>query len=236
LLRTRHRVVRVATLTIAGLIATAGIAFATTLVTRHWVDSTGAFHACVTDGGALRLIDPSQPTSAKIQHCTTAETPVTWNQQGPPPDLSNVYTKAQSDGLFARGNASVTSAYATLPVRSASDPIASSPLLTIPNVADVDFHDCLFNGGSVTESVRLTNRSSGQLLVIDSAVTPNNNPTLLSPGDTHDFVMDDQSLRTLRLISRDMSSSHFSTVFVSVLYGPNYGSQSCSAEAQAISQ
>lgn len=82
MLRTNRRVARVAIVTVAGLVATAGIALATTIVT-HWADSSGVIHGCVTDGGTLRLIDPSQPTSSKIQHCTSTETPITWNQQGP---------------------------------------------------------------------------------------------------------------------------------------------------------
>jgi hypothetical protein len=45
----------------------------------------GVFTACVTpSSGAVRLIDPSLPKSNKESHCTSAETQVTWNQEGQP--------------------------------------------------------------------------------------------------------------------------------------------------------
>jgi collagen triple helix repeat protein len=44
---------------------------------------TGTYHACMLKNvGTIRLIDPSLPTSSTLQHCTSLETPITFDQTG----------------------------------------------------------------------------------------------------------------------------------------------------------
>ena len=47
-------------------------------------DSGSVYHACMLKAtGTIRMIDASLPASSLLQHCTTLETEVTWNQRGP---------------------------------------------------------------------------------------------------------------------------------------------------------
>jgi hypothetical protein len=64
----------------AALLALAGgVAYATT------PDASGVYTACMLKNvGTIRLIDPSLPASSLLSHCTSLETPITWNQQGQP--------------------------------------------------------------------------------------------------------------------------------------------------------
>jgi hypothetical protein len=59
------------------LIGGAGVAYAA-------IPSGGVFTGCVQNtNGAVRLIDPSSGSSGPLGRCTSAETQVTWNEQGP---------------------------------------------------------------------------------------------------------------------------------------------------------
>jgi hypothetical protein len=59
--------------------AAAGIAYAAI------PDSNGVYTACMLNKvGTVRLIDPSLPASNLMSHCTSVETTLTFNQQGPP--------------------------------------------------------------------------------------------------------------------------------------------------------
>jgi hypothetical protein len=76
-LRARRRVPRLALLTVAGLAATAGVAFATTVVTNAFTDSQGVYHGCVGNGsGNLRVVAPGES-------CKSSETAIDWNRTGP---------------------------------------------------------------------------------------------------------------------------------------------------------
>jgi hypothetical protein len=60
-------------------LAAAGIAYATI------PDANGVYTACKLNlTGTIRLIDPSLPTTSLLQHCTSLETQIGWNQQGQP--------------------------------------------------------------------------------------------------------------------------------------------------------
>ena len=62
-----------ATLAVAGGIAYAAIPDA----------GTSTYHACLLKNvGTIRIIDPALPASSLLQHCTTLETAITFNQQG----------------------------------------------------------------------------------------------------------------------------------------------------------
>jgi hypothetical protein len=76
-LRARGRLPRLALLTVAGLAAMAGIAFATTAVTNAFTDSQGVYHGCVGNGsGNLRVVTPGEG-------CRPSETAIDWNRVGP---------------------------------------------------------------------------------------------------------------------------------------------------------
>ncbi len=64
----------------AALFAVAGgIAYATI------PNAAGVYTACKLNAlGTIRLIDPSLPSTSLLQHCTSLETQITWNQQGVP--------------------------------------------------------------------------------------------------------------------------------------------------------
>ncbi len=55
----------------------AGVAVATTLVNNGYIDSSGAYHGCVSSAGALRVITPADA-------CKKGETLITWNEAGVP--------------------------------------------------------------------------------------------------------------------------------------------------------
>src|SRR5436190_7219801 len=58
-------------------LAAAGIAYATI------PDANGIYTACkLNSTGTIRLIDPSLPSTSLLQHCTSLETQISWNQQG----------------------------------------------------------------------------------------------------------------------------------------------------------
>src|SRR5690349_15192871 len=60
-------------------LAGAGIAYATI------PSAGGVINACMLKNvGTIRLIDPSLPASNPLSHCSSLETPVSWNQQGQP--------------------------------------------------------------------------------------------------------------------------------------------------------
>ena len=66
---------------VTALAVAGGIAYATS-------KGGPVLNACKANStGALRLIDPSLPSSSQLSHCGYQETPVSWNQlgrQGPP--------------------------------------------------------------------------------------------------------------------------------------------------------
>jgi hypothetical protein len=77
----RRRSLRLAALTVVVLVATAGVAVATTALTNSFTDAGGAYHGCVSNAsGVLRVIAPGAA-------CRPDETAITWNQQGPKGDV-----------------------------------------------------------------------------------------------------------------------------------------------------
>src|SRR5689334_3743946 len=100
----RRRAAAVSLAALAALLA-GGIAYATI------PDGNKVFTACMLKNvGTIRLIDPTLPSSNLMSHCSSLETPVSWNQQGQPGapgrDGTDAATKA-----FARqaDNVSLTS-------------------------------------------------------------------------------------------------------------------------------
>jgi hypothetical protein len=74
-MRTRTRI------TLAGLVL--GIALIGGVAWATIPDGGGVYTACkLTATGTIRLIDPSLPTTSLLQHCTSLETQITWNQKG----------------------------------------------------------------------------------------------------------------------------------------------------------
>lgn len=73
-----RRGVRVAVLAAAVLAVAGGAAYATI------PDTSGTYTACMLNKvGTIRLIDPSLPDSNPMSHCTSLETKITFNKQGP---------------------------------------------------------------------------------------------------------------------------------------------------------
>jgi len=70
---------RIAVGALLTLALAAGVAFAAI------PDSNGSkYHTCMLKApGTIRLIDLSLPASNLLSHCTSLETELTWNQQGP---------------------------------------------------------------------------------------------------------------------------------------------------------
>ncbi len=70
---------RLSVLVVAGLAVACAAAYAT-------IPSSGnVYTACVLNHvGAIRLIDPTLPSSSLMSHCTAPETQVSWNQTGQP--------------------------------------------------------------------------------------------------------------------------------------------------------
>jgi hypothetical protein len=69
----------------AGAIAGATLAIAGGVAYATIPDGGKVFTACMLKNvGTIRLIDPSLSTSSALQHCTSLETQVSWNQQGQP--------------------------------------------------------------------------------------------------------------------------------------------------------
>jgi len=72
-IRRRHAIVGAVVLALAA----AGIAYATI------PDDGKVFTACMLKNvGTVRLIDPSLPTTSPMQHCSSLEMQVSWNQRG----------------------------------------------------------------------------------------------------------------------------------------------------------
>jgi Phage Tail Collar Domain/Collagen triple helix repeat (20 copies) len=67
------------------LIAGALLAFAGGIAYATIPDGSGVYTACMLKNvGTIRLIDPSLPASNLISHCTSLESKITFDQQGPP--------------------------------------------------------------------------------------------------------------------------------------------------------
>jgi hypothetical protein len=75
----RRRMLRLAVVTTGLLALGGGIAYATI------PDSNGVYTACrLNNVGTIRLIDPTAtPVSSLLNHCTSFETQISWNQGGP---------------------------------------------------------------------------------------------------------------------------------------------------------
>ena len=86
------RVLRLLLVAGAVLVGAAGASYATTLATRD--ASTNVIHGCYLDRiGTLRIIDPG------TQHCLAIETPIQWNQSGPPGPKGDPGVVASLDAL-----------------------------------------------------------------------------------------------------------------------------------------
>src|SRR4051794_9350139 len=74
----RKRVGRVGLISAAVFAVAAGIAYAAI------PDANGVYTACKLNAtGTIRLIDPSVGSTSLLGHCTSLETPISWNQGGP---------------------------------------------------------------------------------------------------------------------------------------------------------
>src|SRR3954452_5274514 len=74
-MRTRTRIMLVGT--VLALTLVGGIAWATI------PSDGGVYTACKLNAtGTIRLIDPSLPSTSLLQHCTSIETQIAWNQKG----------------------------------------------------------------------------------------------------------------------------------------------------------
>jgi hypothetical protein len=74
----KHKALLAAAFVVVALGA-AGIAYATI------PDGGGVYTACMLKNvGTIRLIDPSLGSASLMGHCTSLETQISWNQQGPP--------------------------------------------------------------------------------------------------------------------------------------------------------
>src|SRR6266487_2551186 len=70
-------------------------------------DATGVIHGCYDATGHLRVTDNDTNLS---KACTSKETPLNWNQQGPKGDRgpSNAYTETGSKAITATSNYGTT--------------------------------------------------------------------------------------------------------------------------------
>jgi hypothetical protein len=99
----RRRTTLVAALVAAGLLAGTGIAYAVI------PDANGEYHACMLKStGTIRLIDPS--LSTLLGRCTSLETQISWNKQGPSGVSPTVAQLAAGDTNCPAGGASITDA------------------------------------------------------------------------------------------------------------------------------
>jgi hypothetical protein len=125
----------------------------------------------------------------------------------------------------------VLSAKATLPIRFVGDPIKSVPLLTIPNLVDIQFHDCGLLNGTATVTVRITNiASSNVFLAVGGQGGP---PDELQPGQAQDYALFQLSHILQIYPDSTPADPSFATLFLTGLYhgaGPLF----CAAYAQAI--
>ena len=68
------------------LVVLTAAAVAVSLTGAAWAavpdGETNAIHGCYSQDGALRVIDPSS-SDRKLRECTSKETAITWNQEGP---------------------------------------------------------------------------------------------------------------------------------------------------------
>jgi len=162
----RRRAAAVSLAALAALLA-GGIAYATI------PDGNKVFTACMLKNvGTIRLIDPTLPSSNLMSHCSSLETPVSWNQQGQPGapgrDGTDAATKA-----FARqaDNVSLT-----------SDPVLQIPLQpgSYTFTASLSLVDDSNSGGSAVVSCILWDLNGGQGIDRSKEIVPeffgNTNP------------------------------------------------------------
>jgi hypothetical protein len=96
---------RLVLLMVAGALLTAGgVAYATI------PDGAGVYTACKLNAlGTIRLIDPTAtPASSLLNHCTTFETQITWNQQGQPGTKGDVGPKGDTGLQGLKGDTGAT--------------------------------------------------------------------------------------------------------------------------------
>jgi hypothetical protein len=79
----------------AVMVASAGIAVATTLLTTQYTDAAGVFHACVhNENGNVRVVVPGT-------ECRDTETAIEWHQRGPQGPAGPQGPKGDSGGGIA---------------------------------------------------------------------------------------------------------------------------------------
>src|SRR3954449_6308728 len=100
-MRRKRAIAAVAAALVAAAVA-GGVAYAT-------IPGDGTVYtACMLKNvGTIRLIDPSLPSGNLMSHCTSLETPVSWNQKGPPgaAGLAGEAGAAGKDGIDGKPGA-----------------------------------------------------------------------------------------------------------------------------------
>ena len=90
------------------LVVLTAASVAVSLTGAAWAPSRTAtrtsIHGCYSQDGALRVIDPSS-SDRKLRECTSKETAITWNQEGPrgEPGPAGVRTGAGRPGTGRAG-------------------------------------------------------------------------------------------------------------------------------------
>ena len=101
----KRRTTLVVALVAAGLLVAAGIAYAVIPA------ASGEYHACMLkSAGTIRIIDPSLATTSLLGRCTSFETEITWNKQGPAGISPSVAQLASGNANCPAGGASITDA------------------------------------------------------------------------------------------------------------------------------
>lgn len=163
-----RRARRVVLAAVALFAAAAGIAYATI------PDGNGVYTACMLNKvGTVRLIDPSLPASNLMSHCTSFETQITFNKQGPqglpgPAGTSDGYKASNYNPTGAGGTQSasltlpagkyVISAKAVVAFGSGGGALCE---LTTGNVAEKDHSTASGNGSATLSNETVTDLPSG---------------------------------------------------------------------------
>ena len=85
--------------------------------------------------GALRLIDPSLPSSSELSHCGHEETPVSWNQQGrqgPPGPPGDEGDPGPAGPTGAQGDVGPAGATGAMPAPPAHRAMPAPPVPRVP--------------------------------------------------------------------------------------------------------
>ena len=178
------------------ILAVAGAAYAAI------PDGAGVYTACrLNNVGTIRLIDPSGPSTSLLSHCTSFETKITWNQQGPAgapgKDGANgtsptVAQLSPGDSHCAAGGAAITDAAGTTAYvcsgqngQNGKDGQPFAGTFTSPNG---QFSLSVTDGG-----VEITGPDAKVSLPSSGGVTVASNGTVLIAGNLLETVANDET-------------------------------------------